>query len=63
MTQKYYQRNINEIIPHYLRNEMGYDIYVPDVFYTPISFNKKGCPIWIKVNDDGDCYVFFTAAR
>ena len=37
---------------------MGYDIYVPEVVYNYLSFNKKDCPIWIKVNDDGDCYVF-----
>lgn len=51
-------KNINETTPMYLGEKLGYEVFIPNFMYNHISFNKRNCPIWIKINDKGDCYVF-----
>ncbi len=36
---------------------MGYRIYIPISSYNPLSYDKIGCPIWIRINDEGTCHV------
>ena len=33
-------------------NILGYDIFVPKSYYNPLSFLKKGCPLWIHIDSD-----------
>ncbi len=55
------KRNINELNGdvYYIDNVCGYDIYVPKSHFNPISYLKKNCPIWIKIDEDGECVVIF----
>ena len=52
-------RNISDAPLQYIKKIMGYEIYVPQSSYNPLSFNKAGCPIWIKINTEGDCHVIY----
>lgn len=53
------KRNINELNGNaiYIDNICGYDIYVPKSHFNNISYLKKNCPIWIKINEDGECDI------
>lgn len=53
------KRNIQELDGKYkhLHKICGYDVYIPTAFYNPISFLSKNCPVWIKINEEGDCEV------
>lgn len=51
-------RKLSEIRPVYVGTILGYDIYIPDSYYNPLAYLKKGCPIWIKMNENEDCEVF-----
>ena len=55
------KRNINELNGdvYYIDNVCGYDIYLPKSHFNPISYLKKNCPIWIKIDEDGECVVIF----
>ncbi len=55
------KRNINELNGdvNYIGNVCGYDIYVPKSNFNSISYLKKNCPIWIKIDEDGECVVIF----
>ena len=48
-------KNIKDIFPRFIGTILGYDCYVPDTYYNPLAFLKIGCPIWVKVTDDGNC--------
>lgn len=50
--------NLNEITPIKIGTVLGYDCYIPNIYFNPISYLNKGCPIWIKIDDDGNCTVF-----
>lgn len=50
--------NLNQIKPQFIGNIRGYDVYIPDVYYNPLSYNKKGCPIWIKIDGNRNCVVY-----
>ena len=55
------KRNINELNGdvYYIDNVCGYDIYVSKSHFNSISYLKKNCPIWIKIDEDGECVVIF----
>lgn len=36
---------------------LGYDIYVPDSYYNPLSFLKNGCPMWL-LYDNVKCDIY-----
>ena len=50
-------KNISDTDLQHLGTIAGYDVFVPNSYYNPLSFNKRGCPIWIKVNSEGECHV------
>ena len=52
-------RNIKELDGKYkhLDQICGYDVYIPEVYYNPISYLSKNCPVWIRINEEGDCEV------
>lgn len=50
-------RNLKEITPILAGIELGQDLCVPDYANNPLMLFKKNCPIWIKINEDGDCIV------
>lgn len=50
-------RNLKEITPILVGIELGQDLYIPDYANNPLMLFKKNCPIWIKINEDGDCIV------
>ncbi len=39
-------------------NILGYNVYIPSEYNHPIYFLKKGCPIWVKHDEEGNCDVF-----
>ena len=51
-------RNLSKIESVKVYCILGYDIYIPKAYDTPISFLKKGCPIWINYNESGDCRIY-----
>ena len=51
------KRNLSQITPQKIGTFLGYTIYVPDSHFNPIAYLKKGCPIWIQVNYEGDCLI------
>ena len=51
-------RNIKDIHPIKVFTILGYEIFIPDCYYNPISYLKKGCPIWVLYGNDGDCVIY-----
>ena len=51
--------NISELDGKYEMIDIinGYNVYIPSVYYTPLSYLKRNCPIWIQVNNEGLCHV------
>jgi len=49
--------NLNEVPSVKIGTILGYECYVPKSYYFPISFLNKGCPVWIKTGEDGNCNV------
>lgn len=39
-------------------NILGYDIYIPSEYCCPTVSLKKGCPIWVSHDEEGNCDVF-----
>lgn len=39
-------------------NILGYNIYIPSEYNHHIYFLKKGCPIWVLHDEEGNCDVF-----
>lgn len=50
-------KNLKEITPILAGIELGQEFYVPDFANNPLMLFKKNCPIWIKINENGDCIV------
>ena len=50
-------KNLCQIKPIHIDTILGYEIYIPDAYYNPLGYCKKNCPLWIKVDDNGDCHV------
>ncbi|MBR5107003.1 MAG: hypothetical protein IK098_03080 [Bacteroidales bacterium] len=50
-------RDLKDITPIKVGTILGYECYIPDTYYTPISCLNKGCPLWIKTDDEGNCVV------
>lgn len=53
--------NIHQIKPIHINTILGYEVYVPDVYFNPYGLRKTGCPLWIRINEDGDCLVHIIA--
>lgn len=51
-------RKLSDIRAIHIGTILGYDIYIPDSYYNPLGYLKKGCPIWIDMTDNGDCDVY-----
>ena len=51
-------RNIKVIKPIKVFTILGYDIFIPDNNNNPISYLKKGCPIWLLYGKDGECDIY-----
>ena len=49
--------NLKDITPIKIGMILGYDCYIPNVYYNSISYLNKCCPIWIKTDDAGNCVV------
>lgn len=35
-----------------------YEVYVPKDYCIPVFYLRKGCPIWIRINESEYCDVF-----
>lgn len=51
------QRYFNDAPLRKVFTILGYDIYVPDSYYNPLSFLKNGCPMWL-LYDDVKCDIY-----
>lgn len=49
--------NLKDITPVKIGTVLGYECYIPDTYFTPISCLNNGCPIWIKTDDEGNSVV------
>jgi len=50
--------NVKDISAKKLGTILGYECYIPNSYFNFISFLKKGCPVWIKSDEEGNCDVF-----
>ena len=57
ITKNMETRNLSQIAPRKIGSILGYNIYVPDSYFNPLAYMKKNCPIWIQINDKGDCLI------
>ena len=37
---------------------LGYDIYIPSGYNNPTAFLKKGCPLWVQYDENGNCDIY-----
>lgn len=51
------QRNFNDTPLIKVFTILGYDVYVPNSYYNPLSFLNNGCPMWV-LYDDVKCNVY-----
>lgn len=51
------EKNLSQITPKKIGAILGYSVYVPVSCFNPLSYMKKGCPIWVQINDKGDCLI------
>lgn len=49
--------NLSQIKPIHIDTILGYEIYVPDSYFNPYGLRKAGCPLWVKIDDDGNSLV------
>lgn len=49
--------NLGEIHPIKIGTILGYECFIPDFYNNPLGFLKRGCLIWIKVDEGGECVI------
>ena len=52
------KRNLSDAPCFFIKEIRGYKVYIPQAYNNPISYLKKGCPLWLQINPKGDCFVF-----
>lgn len=52
------KRNLSDCKLWYLYTILGYNVFIPDSYASYLTFLRKGCPIWICSETNGECVVF-----